>query len=231
MKTLNAAPKPDFDSYIGRESTAYALREGESLEELYERGFLPYSSSRGLHGVFYSARSARVILPRFEMSSENRRIAKKFDGQFSKRRVPISELAADEDFYAFVTGYFAKRHGPNAMPRERLELIVTSGLVSECLIYQAQGRTVGYVLEVQAGSARHYWYSAYDLELARQSLGLWLMLDTIRDAKEAGTTHYYLGTVYGQKALYKTNFGPLEWHDGSAWSADIARLKELSRGE
>jgi arginyl-tRNA--protein-N-Asp/Glu arginylyltransferase len=57
------------------------------------------------------------------------------------------------------------------------------------------------------------------------------MLDCIRSAKAAGLKHYYLGTVYGEKALYKTNFEPLEWWDGKSWSKDIALLKELSRRE
>jgi arginyl-tRNA--protein-N-Asp/Glu arginylyltransferase len=231
MKTLATAPHPDFDVYIARADTRYAQREGEPLEALYEEGYLPYSGSRDTAGIFYSARSARVALQEFALTSENRRIARKFDVQFEKRRVPITELGADEMFYSFVLNYFTERHGPDAMPRERLELIIQSGLISDCLIYQTAEKVVGYVLEVGAPGMRHFWYSAYDLDLAKQSLGLWLMLDCIRDAKEAGLAHYYLGTVYGQKALYKTNFEPLEWHDGTAWSRDLGLLKEKSRTE
>ena len=231
MTTLKTAPVPDFDSYIGREDTVYIQRESESLDELYERGYLPYSSTRGLHDIFYSARSARVNLPQFELSSENRRIAKKFDGQFEKKRIPAQEFVADEAFYTFVVEYFARRHGAGVAPRERVELWMQSGLVSTVVEYKQGEHSVGYVLEVESSGMRHYWYSAYDLELAQQSLGLWLMLDCIRDAKEARVTHYYLGTVYGAKALYKTNFEPLEWHDGHTWSKDIAALKTLGRGE
>src|SRR5437870_4904348 len=77
----------------------------------------------------------------------------------------------------------------------------------------------------------HYWYSFYDLALAKQSLGLWLMLDAVRDAQERGLTHYYLGTVYGEKALYKTNSEPLEWWDGKQWQSDVALLKERGRSD
>ena len=55
------------------------------------------------------------------------------------------------------------------------------------------------------------------------------MLDALRDAKERGREHYYLGTVYGDKALYKTNFKPLQWWDGKGWNRDVALLKELGR--
>lgn len=217
--------------YIARTDTRYVEREGELLETLYDEGYLPYSGNKYLQGIFYSARSARVALPEFVLTSENRRIARKFDGQFSKRRIPVGEFNADEAFYAFVLNYFAQRHGPETMPRERLNVLLSSGLISTIIEYRQDAIAVGYVLEVESGSMRHYWYSAYDLGLAKQSLGLWLMLDCIREAKEAGLAHYYLGTVYGQKALYKTNFEPLEWHEGTAWSRDLGLLKEKSRQE
>jgi arginyl-tRNA--protein-N-Asp/Glu arginylyltransferase len=231
MRQLETPPVADFDSYIHREDTRYIVREGESLEALYAQGYLPYSSSHNLQNIFYSARSARVLLQEFALSSENRRIARKFDGQFIKRRVAAKEFAADEAFYAFVADYFTKRHGGNTAPHERIRLWMESGLVSTVVEYTKDGAVAGYVLEVESGLMRHYWCSAYDLTLAQQSLGMWLMLDCIRDAKEDGMTHYYLGTVYGPKALYKTNFEPLEWHDGRAWQHDVAQLKEKSRQE
>lgn len=229
MKIIATPPTPDFDSYIHRRDISYVEQTDESLESLYDAGYLPYSSTRGLSGVFYGARSARVVLAEFAPSSENRRIAKKFDGQFKKRRIPAKEFEATDEFYAFITDYFAKRHGPLVAPRERVELWMHSGLVSTVIEYTEGDAVAGYVLEVESSGMRHYWWSAYDLSMTQQSLGLWLMLDCIRDAKASGLAHYYLGTVYGQKALYKTNFEPLEWHDGQAWSRDLERLKEKSR--
>lgn len=231
MKVLATPPPSDFAVYIARADTRFVEREGEPLEELYEQGYLPYSGSKELQGIFYSARSARVDLSAFALTSENRRIARKFDGQFAKRRIPAAEFAANEAFYAFVLAYFKERHGEAAMPRERLEVLLNSGLIATIIEYRQGEVVVGYVLEVQSGPMRHYWYSAYDLTLAKQSLGLWLMLDCIRDAAAAGLAHYYLGTVYGPKALYKTNFEPLEWWDDTGWSRDLGLLKEKSRQE
>ncbi len=232
MKILASPPTPDFASYIGRPDTRYIEREeDDSLEALYAQGYLPYSSSKNIQNVFYSARSARVVLADFIPTSENRRIAKKFDGEFEKRRIPAREFIATNEFYTFVLAYFVARHGPEVMPRERLELIMGSGLVTTVVEYRKSGAIVGYVLEVESGSLRHYWYSAYDLSLAQQSLGLWLMLDCIREAKAAGIAHYYLGTVYGPKSLYKANFEPLEWWDREKWNTDIKLLKERSRSD
>jgi hypothetical protein len=229
MKFIDA-PTPDFGIYVARPDTRWAAREaGEPLASLYERGFLPYSGTAGLKNVFYDARSARIVLEEFGLTSENRRIAKKFDGRFVCERVPLTQFAADAVFYDFCLAYFSAKHGPQAMPRARLETIMTSGLVTDILIYRDEAQPVAYVLEVSDGAMGHYWFSFYDLAYAAQSLGLWLMLDALRQARARGLEHYYLGTVYGPKALYKTNFEPTQWWDGSQWSRDVARLKEQSR--
>lgn len=218
------APRPDFDIYIAHENTAYIERKkGDHIADLYAQGFLPYSGTKGLQGVYYSARSARIVLQDFTLSSENRRIAKKFDGQFEKVTV---DGPPPEEAYDFCLNYFAQRHGDKAMPRERLELIFSQ--VTNTSVYRSGAKVVAYVVSVEDSTFGHYWYSFYDLAYVRQSLGMWLMLDSIRAAKEGGQTYYYLGTVYGEKALYKTNFAPLEWWDGSTWSRDLPKLKELA---
>jgi arginyl-tRNA--protein-N-Asp/Glu arginylyltransferase len=223
MKILGHAPRKDFDVYIDREDTVWCEREpGDSLESLYNLGYLPYSGAQNINHVLYRGRSARVVLPQFELSSENRRIARKFDGQFSKEALSGAPGAEAIDF---CLTYFAAKHGERAMPRERLMQIFKN--VTNTMIYHSDSGPVAYVLEVTDGDMAHYWFSFYDLAYARQSLGLWLMLDSIRDAQARGLAHYYLGTVYGEKALYKTNYAPLQWWDGEHWSDDIRLLKSF----
>lgn len=209
--------------------TNYAEREAnDSLRDIYEKGFLPYSGSRDVRDIFYMARSARVVLSDFELSSENRRIAKKFDGSFTKDRIAKKDFTADESFYTFCLAYFATQHGA-VMPRERLTHIMECGLITHVLTYHKDGKVAAYILEVEDGAMGHYWFSFYAPEYAKQSLGLWLMQDALTDAKHRGLSHYYLGTVYGEKALYKTNFEPLEWWNGTTWLADVGSLKEHGR--
>jgi arginyl-tRNA--protein-N-Asp/Glu arginylyltransferase len=225
------APRLDFDTYIARPETRFIIKEpSDPLHELYAQGYLPHSGTTEVANVFYSARSARVGLKDFVPTSENRRIAKKF-GAFFKERIPMRDFVPSPSFIDFFVGYFTSRHGPRVMPRERLEVILTSGIVTTIVTYSHEGRPAGYVLEVEDANMAHYWYSAYDLALMHQSLGLWLMGDCIQDAQERGLDFYYVGTVYGPRALYKTNFEPLEWWDGERWSADVRCLKELSRAE
>jgi arginyl-tRNA--protein-N-Asp/Glu arginylyltransferase len=234
MKSIST-PTKDFDIYIARPDTQWLLREGEPLEQIYAQGYLPYSGANNSKDIFYSGRSARVVLGDFELSSENRRIAKRFDGMFSKHRIPFEQFVPDDHFWNLSLTYFAQKHGPNAMPRARIEALFTAGIITTVITYRHETDIVGYVLEVEDVSASrrmgHFWYSFYDLRYVQQSLGMWLMLDCVRSAKERGFAYYYLGTVYGEKALYKTNFQPLEWWDGSTWNTDQKLLKERGRTE
>ena len=208
----------------------FAMRESDdTLSAPYMKGYLPYSGKLGVRNTFYMARSARVPLGRFTLSSENRRIAKKHDGSFEKERIPIAEFnTTDEAFLSFCLEYFRARHG-DAMPSARLDFILSLELISHIVVYKKEGAVVGYIFEVSDDLMTHFWYSFYDLSYLQQSLGLWLMLDSMRDAGEAGRTHFYLGTAYGEKGLYKTNFEPLEFWDGATWNNDVKGLKELCR--
>ena len=206
--------------------------EGDRLSDIYAVGYLPYSGSPEVKDVFYMARSARVPLADFSFTSENRRVAKKFDGKFKRLSRPIKEFNIhDKDFLSFCVGYFAKRHGPKVMPPERLSLILNSGVISNVVSYEEGGKPMAYVLECSDSGMIHFWYSFYDLDWIHKSLGMWLMLDSARFAQKNGAKYLYVGTVYGEKALYKTAFKGLEHWNGSNWVADTKILKALSRSE
>jgi hypothetical protein len=205
------------------------LEKDDSLGEVYAKGFLPHSADPKVIGDFYMARSSRVPLKDFAFTSENRRIAKRFDNTLTTKEMSAKDMP--EEIRALFLDYFAKRHGKNVMPKERLEGILAWPVPLKLIVYENNSVPLAAVLEVHDGTFGHFWYSAYDLALTEQSLGMWLMLDGARRAKEAGLTHYYLGTVYGGKALYKANLTPLEFWDGAKWNTDSAILKKLARVE
>ena len=208
----------------------YALLEaGDNLEKVYAGGYLPYSPDLSTCGMFYMARSARVPLKDFSLTSENRRIGKRFDDTLAAREMSAKEMP--EEIRLLFLDYFAKRHGPRVMSKERLEGILSWPVPLCLVIYERDSVPLAAVLEVRDETMRHFWFSAYDLSLVEQSLGMWLMLDGARRAKVAGLTHYYLGTVYGEKALYKANLEPLEWWEGTSWSRDTKKLKALAHAE
>ena len=178
------------------------------------------------------ARSARVPLSAFTFSSENRRVAKKFDSKLTRISKPISGFGINnKEFINFCVNYFTKRHGPLLMPEERLRAILKSGLITHIISYRRENNPIAYVFEISDKNFTHFWYSFYDPSLAYQSLGMWLMLDSVRHAKNDNKHHFYVGTVYGEKALYKTAFNDIEYWNGGEWVSDKKQLKKLGRSD
>jgi len=231
MKIVKSEFGCEYQSYRFGYCEHALLEPNDSVVDFYEKGFLPYSADPSVQGRFYMARGARLILPHFEFSSENRRIGKRFDGQFTFRMLTAAETKKDLHIRSLFIDYFKKRHGDIVMPPERFDAILDTPLPLRVLVYEKDTALVAAVLEVSSETFGHFWFSAYDLSLVQQSLGMWLMLDAAHRAKDAGNTHYYLGTVYGEKALYKTNLQPLEFWDGSEWNTDLTQLKKLARAE
>ncbi len=231
MKIVRSEFGHDYGTYRFGYCEHLIYEGGDHVAEIYERGFLPYSADPTTQNRFYMARSARVPLKEFVYTSENRRIAKRFDGLCSVRTVTASEAKENQHILALFVEYFAQRHGKDVMSKARLEGILSTSLPLRVQMYEKEGFLIAAVLEVAVPAARHFWFSAYDLSYAEQSLGMWLMLDAARQAKEEGVAHYYVGTAYGPKALYKTNLEPLEFWNGSEWSRDIPHLKKLARAE
>lgn len=230
MKKFSSEFGHNYDSYSFGYAN-YCLREkNDSLAEIYSQGHLPYSGSPDIKNIFYMARSARVPLESFLLSSENRRIAKKFDDYFKTTVTPIDKFdRTRHTFISFCINYFKQRHGPNIMPAERFKTILNSDLINHIVSYSNGAGHLAYVFEVSDSNMTHFWFSFYDLSLVHQSLGMWLMLDSARRAKDRKAKHFYIGTVYGQKALYKTAFKNLEYWDGHQWLADIKKIKHLGR--
>ena len=219
-----------YESYSFGYCNYAELEKGDNLFEVYQKGFLPYSANLNMKDIFYMARSARINLKNFSLNSENRRILKKFDGKFEKEIIPFSKFnKKDEDFISFCAEYFAVRHGKKVMPRERLLFLLNSGLISDMAVYKDGGVPKAYVFLVADNEMSHFWFSFYDISLVYQSLGMYLMADAARDAAKEGKKYLYLGTVYAEKALYKTNFDNLEYWTGHKWSSDLKKLKLRSR--
>ncbi len=214
--------------------TLHALREEDDLlDNLYVRGFLPFTGNTTVKDTYYMARSCRIDLEKFSPSSENRRIQKKIlPGTFIKTKHPAKNYLNNEQFLHFCLEYFDKKHGQGIFSKERLQFVLSFSKEVYVLKYSdEQEKTVAYVIEVEGHWAAQYWFSFYDLNDLLPSLGVWLMLDCIISAKEKKLKHYYLGTVYGEKALYKTNFAALEYWDGNSWQQNIANLKNLARSD
>lgn len=230
MKIFSSEVGHNYGTYTFGYANYCLLEKGDKLSNIYELGYLPYSGSPDVKNVFYMARSARMPLGSFNFSSENRRIAKKFDGRFERTSYSFDKFNYNDPvFINFCVEYFTKRHGPDVMPVQRLKSILRPDLVTHIVSYQNESASIAYVFEVSDKAMTHFWFSFYDLSLVHQSLGMWLMLDSARQAKNRGAKYFYLGTVYSQKALYKMAFKNIEYWDGQKWQADNKRIKQLGR--
>lgn len=226
MRVFNSEFVHSYPDYSFGYTTYAQKKPGDQLADIYQRGFLPFTGAKGVLDHFYLARSSRIRLKKWQLNSENRRVRKKFKRLVSAL-IPLSSFDyQNKKFQDFCLEYFEKRHGPGIMPRERLLQILGSGLITHVAEYKLDGKLLAYVLIIQDANIRHFLFSFYDLHFIYQSLGLWLMIDQALAAQAEGKKYLYLGTAYGKKGLYKTNFDQLEYWDGERWVADTTRLRE-----
>jgi arginine-tRNA-protein transferase len=96
-----------------------------------------------------------------------------------------------------------------------------------------EGKLIGYVLTGIHGGLLHYWFSYFDTSIMMQyPVGKWMMWKLICWAKENGLEHVYLGTCYGEKALYKVrDFNAVSFFDGEGWNPELEELKKRCKND
>lgn len=232
MRIIRKEFGSDYQRYHFGYSIWGILEPGDQLNEVYAEGFLPYSGHEYHEKTLYMARSIRIDLQRLQLNSENRRILRKADWQFTRTAVPFESFDANPAFLSFCNRYFRLRHKRDILRSGKLRAVLSSGFVTEVVAYNGpKGHPVGYVLIVSDERMSHFWFSFYDLSYMRRSLGMWMMIQEVLAARDKGKSSMYLGTCYGEGALYKTNFDAVEWWTGCGWSDDVKQLKHLAREE
>ncbi len=229
MKIFRSESLVDYSNYTF--NYAIYCRQDQSIEtdDIYNLGFLPYSNALQLQQPhYYLARSLRVVLENFKPTSENRRIDKKIAVLNPSLKVwPKQDFKKNEAFQKFCLDYAAIRFD-GAMPPERFNYIYKWPYLSHIFEFKdGKGNILGYVFAVLTGQILHYWFSFYDLTHSRLGLGKWMMYQTIVWAENQNLQAVYLGTCYGEKAMYKMrDFKGLEFFDGNKWLADMKLLKQ-----
>ena len=235
MKTFFSEYQTDYPSYTFSYAV-YAIKEAAAeIPEIYQRGFLPYTGDLSLaEDHFYLARSLRVDLARFNTSSENRRVDRKIQPLAVDMQV-IDRTdfdTHDATFTSFCQAYAEERFAGGSMNTERLEYVLSRELISHVFYFGTADQTFGYVLAVVADGMLHYWFSFYDTDYIKQSLGKWMMWRVIDWAQQQGLAYAYIGTCYREKSLYKVrDHRGAEFFDGRGWNRDTDFLKELCRSD
>lgn len=231
MKLFLSENTVDYGTYTFNYAVYCRKDAQEELNEIYEKGFLPYSGNLTLQDdVFYLARSLRVNLEKFEDTSENRRVNRLVEPLaislevFEKNAFDLDDPA----FKNFCQNYINERIGDDNMSAERWNYILSRTTGTHIFQFKMENKIMGYVLGVLTNEIMHYWFAFFDTEYMRShSLGKWMMWRLIRWSKENGRQYAYLGTAYKASALYKIrDHKALEFFDGYGWNDDVKVLKE-----
>lgn len=226
----------DYSTYTFSYVPYAVFRSEMEMTEIYDAGFLPYTGNINLdHYLYYKARSLRVDLSEWEMSSENRRVNRKFEASVVDTTWhDVKYFGVDEaEFQSFCSEYSRQRFKGGEMETDRLNYVLGSPFLTYIIEFRIDGKRAGYVFVGQNADLIHYWYSFYELEDFKDlPLGKFMMLEVIRQAKEQGLRYCYLGTCYGAHSLYKVrDFKEVEFYDGSGWNRDVKQLKEWCKSD
>lgn len=220
--------KPRACSYLPSERASLEVEAmlavtPEELESLLEHGwrrFGPIYFRPACTGCT-QCESLRVLVNAFTPSKTQRRVLR----DLSRFRRVVSVPTVDEarlDLYArwHAERESARHWDPNPTSRERyaMEFAFPHPSAREAAFYDDArgGRLVGVGLFDATPHALSATFFFHDPEYARASLGVVNVLTLLRDAKQAGRPHLYLGFhVAGCTSLrYKAGYRPHEVLDG-----------------
>ncbi len=204
----------------------YALKEkDDSFEQMYNKGFLPTRINKDL---FYLARSLRVSLKEHTPSSENRRIINKFP-DLSVQLISLSDFQYNYEIGKLASDFYKRRSEVKGMSAQKIKSLITEGYFTHILKFSLNGVLVGYCIVNSDVNVLHYAYPFYKEEFEKSNMGMAMILSTIQLSQNKGLKYLYLGTVYTEQSLYKTQFVGAEYFNGIEWVNDIEGLKEIVR--
>ena len=126
-----------------------------------------------------------------------------------------------------------ERFSNKPLNKERLSLIIDRKNYNRTYIFSIKNKIIGYVLAYENTSIIHYWFSFYDTKYLNEfPIGKFMMEHLVYHAKKIGKKYMFLGTCYGEKALYKVrDFKGIEFYDGNKWIKDNKILKNLCKSD
>ncbi len=229
MKIFLSEAPADYSTYTFPYALYASMKAGDDLNEVYSRGFLPYSVPEYIPSdkiLFYLARSIRIDLNAFTLSAENRRVRRKMQELNPVVKIKEKDEVPLERMWKLVKNYSKERIG-DAMPGSRLEYIYHFPFLNKIGVFSIEDKDIGYVWLIENDNLRHYWFAFFETNYFSYGIGKWMMEQMISHAVDENKKYVYLGTCYGEKALYKVrDFKGVEFFDGNQWNKDLAYLKE-----
>ncbi len=162
----------------------------------------------------------RIVVDDFTPTRSQRRVSRLNDDLVV---TDAPTVATSEQFRLF-SRYQASRHGDSDMAR--MSMTDFAAMIDEgradTILREARdhaGRLIACILIDRLGDGYSAVYSFYDAALDRRSLGTFMILALIEQARAAGAPYVYLGYWIAQsrKMAYKARFHPLEALGCDGW--------------
>lgn len=221
----------DYSRYQFAYRPMLELESGDALEEVYARGFLPYSADPDeTRALFYLARSIRWPLAHAVPDKKRRYDYRRFD-QLSPCFEVFPKAEALEvfpaDWPAEASRWMRGRFGEAYLSSARFDAILRQPHCTHLARVRLGDAPFAYVVMAVFPSSVHYWYAFFDPTChADRSPGKWLMSRAAVWAGDTGADQFYVGTGYGPGAAYKVQgITGAEFFDGSKWNPDLAELR------
>lgn len=218
-------PCPYLEGMVERRMvTELAGRDALSLHDTLSRvGF------RRSHGLVYApicqgcnaCLAVRTVADQFDPSTSQRRVLR------ANKDVIVQErpARATSEQYEMFSKYQDSRHNGGDMATmdfyDFQSLIEETAVETSLLEHRLpDGQLIGACLLDVMADGLSAVYSFFDPDMKRRSLGTFIILDLIEQARMRDMDYVYLGYwISGsQKMAYKDKFQPLEYYDGSGWS-------------
>ena len=225
MKYIFKEYKSNYSDYKYPYTIYASAQEGESLDEIYNEGFL---ATRIEKNYFYLTRNLRVKLIDFSLTSENRRVLRKAQ-DLTMENSELKDLSFNYEITKLGTDYFKAKFQKNIIATQKLKWLLSGEFFTNLLTYKVKDEIIGYCITMETKELLHYAYPFYKPELINQNIGMAMMIKAIEHAKKQKKKYVYLGAVYTKYSLYKLQFKGIEWFDGENWNEDIDKLKEKIR--
>ena len=234
MKLFHSELASNYSQYAFGYTTYAKRQANESRASLLSAGFLPYTGQLDFkENLYYKARSLRVNVSSIELNSENRRVLRKFENEdITWTFIPKESYSWTESDSAFCIDYSVKRYSKD-FSSTRLNRILAHDHCTHVCRIKLNDSTIGILLLSCDGVAWHYWFAFFSLSKFRDKpLGKWAMTSFLLKAHQNNAQHVYLGTCYGEDALYKVrDYNDISYFDGNHWVSDKKRLKTLCKNE
>ncbi|MBI1405126.1 MAG: arginyltransferase [Caulobacter sp.] len=181
--------------------------------------------------------SARIPVADYRFSRSERKVLARND---DLRRHVVEAEATNEQF-DLLRRYLLTRHADGGMAEmswpDYVAMVEDTTVRTHIVEYrtpsqdQGPGDLLACVLIDVMSDGLSLVYSFYDPDLARRSLGTFVVLDNLIQAAMNGLPHLYLGywVPGSEKMTYKVRFSPLEILRPSGWGVISAR--EVARAE